>query len=342
MTAAHPADRRPLAGSLLRGTVSLLCIAATAWWVSHQPAPRLPTSAGAWALIALAAATTLVTSLARGLRWSAILHAADAGDVGREPYPLTAVGYMGNTVLPARGGDILRVTLLAKERGVDWKLTTGTLIPERLLDLAVVGSLLALLTVIADTGSLGPWPGIVAAIALALGAAGALVYRQLRGRHYFEGFAMRLRPFVRPSRVLIDRRSGPRLVALSFAIWLIEVLVLWLVVAGSSSAISVTSAALVVVLVSVASAIPAAPGFIGTFDAAAVFGLHAAGVPAEVALSTAVIYRLVVFVPITLVGLVLMIARYGGLRSVAKASAEGNALLEQAEHGPIDATDSGR
>ena len=81
-----------------------------------------------------------------------------------------------------------------------------------------------------------------------------------------------------------------------------------------------------VVLASFFSLIPAAPGFVGTFDAAVIFGLKAVDVTGSAALSVLLLYRFVLFVPITIVGLILLLTRYGGfamLRSAERAENEG-------------------
>ena len=63
------------------------------------------------------------------------------------------------------------------------------------------------------------------------------------------------------------------------------------------------------------SLIPAAPGYVGTFDAAVVFGLHALDVGGGQAIAFALLVRFVLFVPITIAGLILLLlTRYGGLR----------------------------
>jgi uncharacterized membrane protein YbhN (UPF0104 family) len=78
------------------------------------------------------------------------------------------------------------------------------------------------------------------------------------------------------------------------------------------------------VLASFFALIPAAPGYVGTFDSAVLFGLHALKVAGGNAVAFAVLVRFVMFVPITAVGLVLLVTRYGGireLRSTARAEA---------------------
>jgi uncharacterized membrane protein YbhN (UPF0104 family) len=68
----------------------------------------------------------------------------------------------------------------------------------------------------------------------------------------------------------------------------------------------------IVALTNLFAMLPAAPGYVGTFDAAVVFGVKAIGGTGSAALSYLLVLRFVLFVPITLVGLLVLVARYGG------------------------------
>jgi uncharacterized membrane protein YbhN (UPF0104 family) len=81
-------------------------------------------------------------------------------------------------------------------------------------------------------------------------------------------------------------------------------------------AISTPEALFIVVLASLTSLIPAASGHAGTFEAAAVFGLHALDVNRSAAVSYVLLIRLVLFGPVTLAGLVLLAARFGDLSTL--------------------------
>jgi uncharacterized membrane protein YbhN (UPF0104 family) len=62
--------------------------------------------------------------------------------------------------------------------------------------------------------------------------------------------------------------------------------------------------------------IPAAPGYVGTFDAAVVYGVHAIGGSKQAALSYLILLRFILFVPITVVGFIMLVTRYGGFARV--------------------------
>jgi hypothetical protein len=66
-------------------------------------------------------------------------------------------------------------------------------------------------------------------------------------------------------------------------------------------------------LASVFALVPSGPGYVGTFDAAVVFGVRALDFTGAQALSYVLLLRFVVTVPITLIGLVVLMGGYGGL-----------------------------
>ena len=78
----------------------------------------------------------------------------------------------------------------------------------------------------------------------------------------------------------------------------------------------------IVALASVFSMIPSGPAYAGTQDAAAILGIKALGGTGAQAVAYIVMLRFIIVVPITLVGLVLLAARYGGLGRLRMARAE--------------------
>src|SRR3954469_19172581 len=114
--------------------VSGVSLGAVAGWIPHQPAPRLPDSRAGVAWFGLALALTLFTLGLRGWRWHRVMVLAGIDHRRADAFGLTAVGCMGNTVLPARGGDVLRLALLGSRSESRRREILGSLIAERLLD----------------------------------------------------------------------------------------------------------------------------------------------------------------------------------------------------------------
>src|SRR5919202_1577440 len=167
----RPARRR---GSALGLAVSAISLAAVVWWAAHQTAPHFPSSVSALVELLGSLALYAIATLVRGARWSTIIHRAGIACRRSEPYALTVVGYMGNTVLPLRGGEILRVVLLTDRSSAGWRESVGSIVPERVLDVAALAILLGAVTIARIGGApVGDAPAIVhAALPLAAGGAG--------------------------------------------------------------------------------------------------------------------------------------------------------------------------
>jgi glycosyltransferase 2 family protein len=307
--------------------VSTLAIAAVVWWASRQDAPSFPSSPGHLADLALAVGLYAVVTVVRGWRWHELLRHLGAGHRQADAYALVAVGYMGNAVLPARGGEVLRTVLMARRSSAGKREVLGSIVSERVLDAASLALLFAVLSWTNIAGSpLGQSPALVAVGAVALAFAGAWGFLRLRRRGRFDALAARIRPFVRASRPLV-KPVGLVLLLVSMVIWAIEGTIFWLVGASLGLHVSVVEGLFLVVLSAISALVPAAPGYVGTFDAALLFGLKSLGVAGGQAVAFVLLVRFVLFVPITLVGLVLLVLRYGGLgrlrlRSAAPAAAD--------------------
>jgi uncharacterized protein (TIRG00374 family) len=304
--------------TVLSAVVSLISVAGCAWWASKQQAPELPTSARALGLLALAVATYGLIMAARGWRWHVILGHAEVTHDRADAYGLTVVAYMGNAVLPARGGEVLRILLLGQRSPVRHLEILGTLIPERLLDAATLVALFAGMTFIGVEGlPSGSAPAIVALVVVVGGFAGLVIYGRLRLAGRFDRFAERVRPFIHASRLLLDRTGGG-LATLTMAIWLVEAGVLLLVALALDIHLPPGGAVAAVVFASMAATVPAGPGYLGTFDAAALFAFHKLGVQGGTGVSLLLLYRTVIFAPVTLAGLGLIVTRYGGLAALRR------------------------
>lgn len=317
---ALPEPRSSRLRSAVGILVSALSLAAVVWWASQQEAPRLPTSAGALAVVAAAVGVYALATAVRGWRWHRLLRAAKVPHATRDAYALVPVGYMGNTVLPARGGELLRVFLLASRSTARRREVLGSIVSERLVDALALALLFVGLTFagVADS-PLGERPALLAIAAVALGLVALRLYLALRRRGRLDAFARRVRPFAGALAPLLGR-LGVLLGSVTVGVWLLEGLVLWLVSRSLELHLTLVGSCFVLVLSAFLSLVPAAPGYVGTYDAAIIFALKALGITGGQAVGFALLTRFVVFVPITVVGLALLVARYGGLRRMLALS----------------------
>jgi uncharacterized membrane protein YbhN (UPF0104 family) len=299
--------------------ISIVTIGAFVWWALHQDAPKLPTSPAAIATLAGAVLVYGVSIVIRGWRWHTLLRRAHIEHDGRDAYALIPVGYMGNAILPARGGEVLRVVLMASRSPARKREVAGSIVAERLLDAAVLAALFAILTWIGIAGSpvgeLAAWLAVGGVAGLiGLGALGLRLRRHPR----VLPLASKLRPFALASARLMHP-WGLALAAVTAGVWCLEGMVFYLVGVSLELPIAWIDGLFLVVLTSFFALIPAGPAYAGTFDTAAVFGLKALDVTGGAALSFALLIRAVLFLPITLCGLILVVVRYGGWGAIRRA-----------------------
>jgi glycosyltransferase 2 family protein len=116
------------------------------------------------------------------------------------------------------------------------------------------------------------------------------------------------------STLQLRGRHGLTLLAMTFLIWAIEAGVWMSTGAAAGFKMDPLEGCYLVALASVFALIPSGPGYAGTQDAAAVTGILALGGTKSQAVTYLILVRFVLAVPITILGLILMAVRYGGIR----------------------------
>jgi uncharacterized protein (TIRG00374 family) len=304
-------SRRGRMMRIVSTAVSVIFLAAAAWWVSKQKMPTIPSGTHAYLSIAGALGLYALATCCRGERWHQLLKHTSIHPKRIDSWAITTVGYAGNNILPARAGEALRTFLVAGRVDASKREVLGTIIAERVLDAAVL------------------------AIAFAFGAYGALVSGSpiallgivVVGIAAVALFPSRFHPkpthprvkwlvesigrLLAPTRKLISR-EGFMLFGLTFVIWAIEASTYFLVAHAVGLGVSLGGAVFIMVVANFVSLIPAGPGYVGTFDAAVLFAARKLGRSHSAAISFLLLLRFVLFIPITLTGLLLLVARYGG------------------------------
>jgi uncharacterized membrane protein YbhN (UPF0104 family) len=303
--------------------ISIVTIGAFVWWALRQSPPRLPSSPRALAELFLAVCVYGVATTVRGWRWHVLLRRSHIDHKRADAYALIPVGYMGNAILPARGGEVLRVVLMSGRSKALKREVAGSIVAERLLDAAVLAVLFALLTWVGIAGSpVGQLAGWLAAGGVVLLVALAALGLRLRRHPRLQPLAARLRPVALTTARLMHP-WGLGLAAVTAGIWCLEAVVFHLVGASLDLPIGWIDALFLNILTSFFALIPAGPAYAGTFDAAAVFGLKALKITGGAAVGFTLLARAVVFIPITIAGLILVVFRYGGWRSMRLSRASG-------------------
>lgn len=296
--------------------VSFVLVSAIVWWASRQEPPELPSSGGQIAALLGAIGLYGLNTAIRAERWHFLLRRAGAAPRRADTYSLTVIGYAVNNVLPARAGDAVRMFLVAPRAHTSRRTAIGTLLAERLLDIAVVVTLFVLVGYAAlgavSRGDLGVI-GLATAVGLAGLVAAFLVLRRDERALRF------VRPVLASTLELRRGRHGPAMLAVTILIWFVESLVWMTTGVAVGLDMNPLEALYLVGLASVFALIPSGPAYVGTQDAAAVVGVKAIGGGNSLAISFILMLRFVLVVPITALGFVLLAARYGGLSQLRAA-----------------------
>ncbi len=249
-----------------------------------------------WLLLLLAFVATDV--LLRAIRWRVLL-----GPVADVPLRSTLasllVGYLANNVLPARLGEIVRSHDLGRRTGISRSTILGTIVVERVVDTLVVVAIAAVAILVLSVRGIVASAVMVGAAVTALlvvGIAVGIAAHRLPGAERVVAVIAR-RPRVHGA--LVRLRAGLSIashlptmataVVLSVGSWSCTVLAF----AAAAQAVGVEptigQAALLAAGTNLATAIPAAPGYVGTFELAAVTIAASVGMQRETALAFAVL-----------------------------------------------------
>jgi len=278
----------------------------------------------------------------RAWRWHYLLRPIKAVPTARL-FPITAIGYMGNNIYPVRAGEVLRVYLLRRMEAIPISASLATILVERAFDgLVMLGfvflNLSELEGMTASSGVVGSirTVAVLGAVvfllatlvfflmalfpALTLRVVGQLVRVLPAGAAakvsgFFERFLQGLAFMRSPVDILM-------VVLTSVVIWLLETGKYWFVMHAFQFRVSFFALMLMNGVVNLATTIPSAPGYLGTFDAPGIAVLQAYGVPPNTAAGYTLVLHAALWLPVTLLGLYYM-ARYSlNLRKVRAEMAQ--------------------
>ncbi len=297
----------------------------------------------------------LTQLLIRATRWRILLpRRTDGRPVPlRVAAPALLVGYLGNAVLPLRLGEPIRAAVVARAERLDFLECFGATLTERVVDTATLAmvafvaavSLGTTMSILAITGTAAAAGLVILTLLVTVGLTRTTLAltRRLRdwtGSARLDAIAGRAVAFAQG----VDRgRSPGRLLAvagLSVVCWGLDALVFWLVAQAIDVQLSVPAAVLIAGMTVLVTAIPAAPGYVGTYELAATSTAAALGVPATEALAVAVLAHILTTVPLAVAGaFVLALSgagwprRAGGSRWTDVAAAMSSTQMDTA--GPI-------
>lgn len=263
-----------------------------------------------------AASISILTLWLRAVRWQYLLQ--PIGKIGRPRlFSSIMIGYLGNNILPARAGDIIRAYVLGTRENLSSSAVFATIVVEKILDGYI---LLSFLTVGLALISFPGWAKrMVLPITLFFLLVSLILILLIQGAGALLGMVklalgvvpdpiskavmVLLEKFVEGLQVI--RKPTPVLVclALTLMIWVLEAASVLCFLAALHIEVSWMAAALVEIAVAFGTMMPAAPGYVGTYQFLSMRVLALFGIEADYALGFSILMHATLYVLTTGLGL---------------------------------------
>ena len=228
-----------------------------------------------WEWVVLAVGLNLASVVARALAWRTVIRQAMA-----PPYPSTmlvfsafSVGLFANAVLPGRIGELARVAVLTRRmprRPGLWATLVGTVFAHRLFDLVPV---LFLGLYVVRTAKIPAWA--ITSLLLFIGVGAALftfAFVSARGHHApadGAGAARRIFTMARQGLAVMRSPLGATIAILLQTVgWTCQLLAVWAAMRAFDIHAPLPAAAVVLLLMNVATVFPLWPGNVGLVQVA--------------------------------------------------------------------------
>ncbi len=256
----------------------------------------------------------VLTFLSKVWRWQILFYPDQARAPFRILFPTLMISYVP---LPFRLGEVARGAAASARTGIPVARVFSTIFVEKVLDVLTLLLLLGVsLPFVALPDSSGRGSLILVGV-VALGLVGVMLLFVMRpdiarslvkllarplparfGNHLLEitdNVLAGLSPLANPSVAL-------RVGLWSLATWGVNIVTVYFEMLAFNIEATPVMAAVLVVATNLSMAIPAAPGYVGTFEAAVVGALVAMGQPVASSQAFAIIYHFVGLVPVAVIG----------------------------------------
>jgi len=274
---------------------------------------------------------------ARTWRWHYLLRPIKPISL-KTMWPIVVIGYMGNNVYPFRAGEVIRAYVLKKKEGVSISASIATILVERIFDGLVM--LLFVFIALPFAPGLPNWLRQTVILA-SLAFFGALVVflvmaalPQISQTVYRWAIDRFLPESLRPNALALANRFMEGLSSLnsftdivmifltSVVVWLLETVKYWFVMYAFNFSVSFFALMLMNGVVNLATTLPSAPGYIGTFDGPGIEVLKVFGISPNVAAAYTLVLHAALWLPITLLGFWYMAFESLSWQDFGKAVAE--------------------
>jgi len=223
--------------------------------------------------------------------------------------------YALNNVLPFRAGDIARVFAFQNEVGIHAEQIAGTMVIERVLDLLCV--IVFFVSTVNGSQMTEIPSGVISGMTAAAGGGGFLllllvfaprqVARFLEARNAKGKFAGQIAGFLDSLAILRCPKRVATLVILSFAAWLLEGCAFASAAIALHEQSGLKGSLFAMSVGTLSTVIPSTPGAVGVFDYFTALAYRGYGSQPELSTIVALVVHAVLWLPITVAGLLVLI-----------------------------------
>ena len=277
-------------------------------------------------LLLLAVGVQVVVFVLYTLRWQILNSLADIDMSFKKLLPMTLVGLAVNNITPSGrgGGEPVRAYILSREGKYPMQDAFATVVADRTLD-TFPFIILAIFTVIASTlyFKMAIWLlilmilAVIAIVAILI----IIIYMSIIGllRRFYKKNSEELEnkvhkmisDFQETMRIVLSSRTVTYYaLPLSFIIWILEILRVYIVFLAFGATINPIIIGEVFIIASLVGMVPLLPGGLGAVDGIMVVFYSVAGISASVSAAATVIERLISFWLATIIGM-LILPHYG-------------------------------
>lgn len=295
--------------------------------VDLREAVRIISAANIWYVL-LVIFLVIPGFLARSFRWKTMLR--DYRDVPISSFfESISVGVMSSNLLPFRAGDLVQVLFLNYKTSLSRSTILSTVILERLCDFSAMciiligGSFFVLLPEEISLSRIGIFLVLVVLVAYFVfgskkrisALAGILPESRIKDRlkNIIENFYLGLSS-VNRADILV------KIVLLTAVVWFFSSLGIYLSLLAVGVKLSLWACIFILSMTGLASMVPVSPGYVGPLEFIFVTGLMVFGVNKNYALSFTVLFRIISWLPPTLLGLAILLKNNFSFRQLSAMS----------------------
>jgi uncharacterized protein (TIRG00374 family) len=289
------------------------------------------------AAVAACAGLTILATVLRAVRWHIMLPPAGESGHKRGLFAIMAVSQMVNNILPARLGELARVILLWKRNKYPIAISIGSLLLERAFDslaylLFLFVPVFLVPQIAANLHAIHPIAMAVIWVAVAAFAVTVVMFLlYVIKPHWFKSMALRFIAILPQKINASARKAGAEIrssldwifswrktacvAALSLAIAMCYSSMIWVL---APHAVGFLGSLFAQAFAACGSAIPLAPGYVGTLHAVLLQGLDIVGMDIGKGRALAVLYHALGYIPQTALGLIFFATMHVKLKEITE------------------------